>query len=278
MKIHVIDTGFFKLDGGAMFGVVPKTLWSRHISSDENNLCNWAARCLLIENGSSLTLIDTGLGDKQSEKFFSHYYRNGDATLLSSIRKAGFAPEEITDVVLTHLHFDHAGGAVRYSDGKPVLTFPNARHWVSKGQWEWAIHPNAREKASFLSENLLPIQESGHLVFIDRGTSPFGDISFIHVDGHTEEMILPLIDCNGKKYLFAADLLPSSAHLPIAWVMGYDVRPLVTMDEKKQVLQKVSDEQITLIFEHDAGYEAATVRQGERGIEINTRGRLADYL
>ena len=278
MEIHVIDTGFFKLDGGAMFGVVPKVLWNKRIPADENNLCNWAARCLLIEDGARLILIDTGLGDKQSEKFFGYYYRSGEATLLKSIRNAGYHASDITDVILTHLHFDHVGGAVRYENGKPVLTFPNGHYWLSEGQWEWALNPNAREKASFLPENILPLQESGHLNFIENGSSPFENITFIHVDGHTEKMMLPLIEDRGRKYLFAADLIPSSAHVPIAWVMAYDVRPLVTMEEKKVVLEKVLDEQITLIFEHDASFEAASVKMGKKGIEIGESGRLLDFI
>lgn len=278
MNLHVIDTGFFKLDGGAMFGVVPKVLWSKHIAADENNLCNWAARCLLVEEGNRLILIDTGLGDKQSEKFFGYYFRSGEATLYSSILKAGFHPSDVTDVILTHLHFDHVGGAVRRDDDRLVLSFPNAQYWSNSDQWQWANHPNPREKASFLPENILPIQESGHLKFIEKGQSPFKHISFLHVNGHTEQMLLPLIDMNGKKFLFAADLFPSSVHSPIAWVMAYDVRPLLSMEEKKEVLDQVVEEDITLIFEHDATWEAATVKRGERGIIIETRGKLNEYL
>lgn len=278
MNLHVIDTGFFKLDGGAMFGVVPKVLWSKHIAADENNLCNWAARCLLVEEGNRLILIDTGLGDKQSEKFFGYYFRSGEATLYSSILKAGFHPSDVTDVILTHLHFDHVGGAVRRADDRLVLSFPNAQYWSNSDQWQWANHPNPREKASFLPENILPIQESGHLKFIEKGQSPFKHISFLHVNGHTEQMLLPLIDMNGKKFLFAADLFPSSVHIPIAWVMAYDVRPLLSMEEKKEVLDQVVEEDITLIFEHDATWEAATVKRGERGIIIDTRGKLNEYL
>lgn len=278
MNFHVIDTGFFKLDGGAMFGVVPKVLWSKQILADENNLCNWAARCLLIEDSGKLILVDTGLGDKQSEKFFSYYFRSGDATLFSSIRKAGFHPNEVTDVILTHLHFDHVGGAVKYEQDQLVLSFPNARYWTTRGQWDWATDPNPREKASFLSDNILPIQASGQLNFLEKGSSPFSDISFVHVDGHTEQMVLPLMTRGGRKYLYAADLVPSTAHLPIAWVMGYDVRPLQTMEEKDLILNKAVDEEIVLIFEHDANYEAALLKRGAKGVEIAERGRLADFL
>jgi glyoxylase-like metal-dependent hydrolase (beta-lactamase superfamily II) len=278
MNLHVIDTGFFKLDGGAMFGVVPKVLWGRHVRSDENNLCNWAARCLLIEDGERLILVDTGLGDKQSEKFFSYYFRSGDDSLIGSIEKVGFQPGDITDVLLTHLHFDHVGGAVRNTVGGPELTFPHARYWVSKGQWEWAVAPNPREKASFLPENLFPIRESGQLNFLEQGLSPFPNIELLHVDGHTEQMVLPLLTCAGKRYLFAADLIPSSAHLPLAWVMGYDVRPLITMEEKARILERAAEEEIVLIFEHDAAYEAATVKKGEKGIVLDRRGGLSEFL
>lgn len=278
MNLHIIDTGFFKLDGGAMFGVVPKSLWSRHVPADENNLCNWAARCLLIEDGDRLVLVDTGLGDKQSEKFFGYYFRNGDASLLDSIHKAGFSPADITDVVLTHLHFDHVGGAVKRVAGGFEPTFPNARYWSNAAHWQWATHPNPREKASFLSENILPLEASGQLKFIDEGNSPFTHISFLHVNGHTEQMMLPLINQGERKILFAADLLPSSAHIPLAWVMGYDVRPLLTMEEKQTILTRVLHEEIVIVFEHDATFEAGVLKQGERGVEIAERGLLSDFI
>lgn len=280
MKLKVVDTGFFKLDGGAMFGVVPKVLWSKKYESDQNNLCSWAARCLLIEDGDRLILVDTGLGNKQSEKFFSYYFLHGDASLESSIRLAGYAPEEVTDVVLTHLHFDHVGGAVSHNKDrtKHVLTFPNARYWSNEAHWQWAIHPNPREKPSFLKENLLPIQESGHLNFIEAGTSPFEHISFIQVNGHTEQMQLPLITIESQKVLFAADLIPSSVHLPLSWVMGYDVRPLISMEEKGHILQRAAKENWILMFEHDAVTEAALVEETERGVQIKCGGKLEDFL
>lgn len=280
MNLHVIDTGYFKLDGGAMFGVVPKTLWNKHNPADEKNLCSWAMRCLLVEDGDRLILIDTGLGDKQDDKFFGFYDLHGDATLLGSIQQAGFKPEDITDVILTHLHFDHVGGAVRYNSSKTLLspTFPNAIYWSNTSHWQWATHPNPREKASFLKENIQLLKESDQLQFIEEGSSPFDKIDFIHVDGHTEQMMLPLLNYNGQKILFAADLIPSSYHLPLPWVMSYDVRPLLSMEEKEVVLQKALQDNYILFFEHDPVYEAATVQQTEKGIKILERGHLTNFI
>ncbi len=278
MKINIIDTGYFKLDGGAMFGVVPKTLWNRHNPADEKNLCSWAMRCLLIEDADKLILIDTGLGDKQDEKFFSFYDLHGDATLLNSIKKAGFEPNDVTDVILTHLHFDHVGGAVQYDKNRNLRpTFPNATYWSNAAHWEWATNPNPREKASFLKENILPIQESGQLKFIDKDSSPFPNIDFIHVDGHTEQMMLPLITHGTQKIIYAADLIPSSFHLPLPWVMSYDVRPLISMNEKETVLKQAVEENFILLFEHDPRYEAATVEQTEKGIKILERGDFTNF-
>ena len=280
MKINIIDTGFFKLDGGAMFGVVPKTLWNRHNPANEKNLCNWAMRCLLVEDGDKLILIDTGLGDKQDEKFFGFYDLNGDATLLSSIRNKGYDAREVTDVILTHLHFDHVGGAVKYNSDRSLLvpTFPNATYWSNEDHWQWATNPNPREKASFLKENILPLQESGQLKFINNKTTPFENINFIHVDGHTEQMMLPVVSYQDKKIIYVADLLPSSFHIPLSWIMSYDVRPLLTMQEKEQVLKKAVDEKCILLFEHDPLYEAAVVEQTEKGIKISERGILASFI
>jgi glyoxylase-like metal-dependent hydrolase (beta-lactamase superfamily II) len=280
MNLHIIDTGFFKLDGGAMFGVVPKTLWNRHNPSDEKNLCSWAMRCLLIEDGDKLILVDTGLGDKQDEKFFGFYDLHGDAALQSSIRSKGFDLTDVTDVILTHLHFDHVGGAVKYNTDRSLLipTFPNATYWSNEAHWQWAIHPNPREKASFLKENILPIKESGQLRMIERSASPFKNIDFIHVDGHTEQMMLPVISYNNQKIIYAADLIPSSFHIPLPWVMSYDVRPLLTMQEKEQVLQNAVTEKHILLFEHDPLYEAAVVEQTEKGIKIRERGDLSIFI
>lgn len=280
MNIHIIDTGFFKLDGGAMFGVVPKSLWNKQNPADKKNLCSWAMRCLLIEDGEKLILIDTGMGDKQDAKFFGHYDLHGDATLISSIESKGYRAEEITDVILTHLHFDHVGGAVRFSnDGSRLLpTFPNATYWSNEAHWDWAINPNPREKASFLKENILPLQESGQLKFIQSGKTPFESIHFINVDGHTEQMMLPVISYRDHTIIYAADLLPSSFHIPLPWIMSYDMRPLQTMDEKQQVLGNAVKGNHILLFEHDPLYEAATVEQTEKGIRISERGPLIDFI
>jgi glyoxylase-like metal-dependent hydrolase (beta-lactamase superfamily II) len=280
MRVNIIDTGYFKLDGGAMFGVVPKTLWNKHNPADEKNLCSWAMRCLLIEDGNKLILIDTGMGTKQDAKFFGHYDLHGDATLLSSIKEKGYAPEDITDVLLTHLHFDHVGGAVGYNSdySKLIPTFSNATYWSNEAHWQWAIEPNPREKASFLKENILPLQESGQLQFIEKGSSPIPSIDFIHVDGHTEQMMLPVIHYQDKKIIYAADLFPSSFHVPIPWIMSYDMRPLITMEEKIQVLQMAVNEDCILLFEHDPTYEAAVVEQTDKGIRIKHRGTLSEFI
>lgn len=280
MKIHIIDTGFFKLDGGAMFGVVPKVLWNKHNPADEKNLCSWAMRCLLIEDGEKLILVDTGMGNKQDDKFFGYYDLHGEATLHSSIAEKGFSPADITDVFLTHLHFDHVGGAVQFSrDGSRLEpTFANATYWSNEAHWQWATNPNPREKASFLKENILPLQESGQLRFIANGQSPFAGLSFIHVDGHTEQMMLPVIQYKNQKIIYCADLFPSSYHIPLPWVMSYDMRPLQTMEEKQSVLQQAVDEQCILLFEHDPVYEAALVENTEKGVRLRERGALRDFI
>lgn len=281
MKLHAIDTGLFKLDGGAMFGVVPKTIWQKLNPADENNMCTWAMRCLLIEDGKRLILVDTGIGDKQDAKFFSHYYLHDDGSLLKSIGKAGFSAVDVTDVVLTHLHFDHVGGAVRGAadNGKPELTFPNARHWSTPAHWQWAVQPNSREKASFLAENILPIEQSGQLDFIRPGQpSPWPNIDFIFVNGHTEAMLLPRIQYRSQTIVYMADLIPSAWHVPIPYVMGYDVRPLLTMEEKEKILGEAADNQWLLVFEHDAATEAATVARTEKGVRIDRKGKLTDWL
>jgi glyoxylase-like metal-dependent hydrolase (beta-lactamase superfamily II) len=280
MKLNIIETGYFKLDGGAMFGVVPKTLWNKHNPADENNRCTWAMRCLLVEDEGKLILIDTGLGDKQDPKFFSHYDLHGAASLFSSIAKCGYRPEDITDVILTHLHFDHAGGAVIYNPDRTKLlpTFPNAIYWTNESHWNWAVNPNPREKASFFKENIIPLQESGNLRFIEKVNSPFSCIDFIHVDGHTEQMMLPVIRYNNRKIIYAADLIPSSFHIALPWVMGYDVRPLLTMQEKERVLKTSIEENCILLFEHDPFYEAAVLEQTEKGIVIRERGALSSFI
>jgi len=274
MKIHVIETGLFKLDGGAMFGVVPKTLWQKTNPADENNMCTWALRCLLIEDGKRLMLIDTGIGDKQSEKFFSHYHLQGNDTLIGSIRKAGFHEDDITDVMLTHLHFDHCGGAIAWNtqkDGyRPV--FKHAIYWSNASHWQWATIPNAREKASFLAENILPIQESGQLKFVERTGSfsreVFPNIDLLFVDGHTDSMMIPHIKYKGKTIVFMADLLPSVGHIPLPYVMGYDTRPLITLEEKGSFLDTAATENYVLFLEHDSVNECCTLQHTEKGVRL----------
>ncbi|MBL3657245.1 MBL fold metallo-hydrolase [Fulvivirga sediminis] len=280
MKLHIINTGFFKLDGGAMFGVVPKTLWQRTNPADENNLCNWAMRCLLIEDGDRLILIDNGIGDKQDAKFFSHYYLNGDASLDSSLKAAGFNHSDITDMFLTHLHFDHCGGGVKYnSGGKPELVFPNAKYWTNKDHWEWATKPNAREKASFLKENLMPMEESGHLDFVDlNNTSQFPQFEVLTADGHTDKQMIPKINYKGKTIVFAADLLPSIGHIPLPYVMGYDTRPLLTLTEKEAFLNEAADKEYIIFMEHDPINECCTVKHTEKGVRLDKTFSLNEIL
>src|SRR5579872_2651171 len=276
MNLYTIDTGFFKLDGGAMFGVVPKSIWNKTNPADENNLCTWALRCLLVEDGNRLILIDTGIGNKQDDRFFSHYYLHGDATLDSSLAKHGFSKDDITDVFLTHLHFDHVGGAVIRDGESLVPAFKNATYWSNPKHWDWATNPNEHEKASFLKENILPIQESGQLKFVETGeqiqfTRNF-DIRF--VSGHTESMMLPLIGYKGRKLLYMADLLPSVGHLPIPYVMAYDMFPLTTLNEKKIFLKEALENEYILYFEHDPVNECCTLQQTEKGIRMKETFRL----
>ena len=276
MNLHTIDTGFFKLDGGAMFGVVPKSIWQKTNPADVNNMCTWAMRCLLVEDGARLILIDTGIGDKQSEKFFSHYYLHGDDTLQKSLAAKGFTPDDVTDVFLTHLHFDHVGGAVKRVGDKLMPAFKNAIYWSNERHWDWAINPNERERASFLSENILPISESGQLKFIDvNGSTNFMngfDVRF--VSGHTEAMMLPLIKYKGRQILYMADLLPSTGHLPIPYVMAYDMFPLTTMAERKLFFKEAAEKDYVLYLEHDAVTECCTVHQTEKGINVNQTFKL----
>ena len=277
MKITPISTGFFKLDGGAMFGVVPKSMWNKLNPADDNNLCNWALRCLLIEEGKQLVLIDTGMGAKQDEKFFSHYHLSGTQDLIGSIRKAGYHEDQITDVVHTHLHFDHCGGSVvRKGDGF-ALTFPNAKYWVDEKHWAWAINPNAREKASFLKENLLPMQELGALQFLPQdGTSPWSWMQLFHCYGHTEAMALPVIQSEKGKLVFVADLFPSVHHVPLPYIMGYDMRPLETLADKGRFYKRALAEDWTLFFEHDATNECAKLIETERGIKVGDMFSLSE--
>ena len=271
MNVYSLNTGYFKLDGGAMFGVVPKSLWSRTNPADESNMCRWAMRSLLIEQGDRLILVDTGIGDKQSDKFFSYYYLHGEDDLEKNLNALGFSHTDITDVLLTHLHFDHVGGAVKRNiNGILEPAFPNAHYWSNERHWNWAVQPNAREKASFLKENMLPLQESGQLKFINAAENEHQvstDLGFdvLLVHGHTESQMLPLIEKDGQQILFAADLLPSVGHIPLPYVLGYDTRPLLTLDEKKRILDKVADQDILLFLEHDPDNECARLTQSERG-------------
>ncbi len=302
MKLYSIETEYFKLDGGAMFGVVPKSIWNKLNPADENNLCNWAMRCFLIEDGNKLILIDNGVGNKQDAKFFGHYYLHGEHTLDSSLKKAGFSKDDITDVILTHLHFDHCGGSIDRVDDKLVPAFKNATYWSNKQHWESATNPNDREKASFLKENILPIQESGQLKFIEHPlerlkekakkidgitsieipkkfkfeTKFSENISLLFVNGHTAAMMLPKINYNSKTIVYMADLLPSVYHIPMPYVMGYDMFPLTTMNEKKSFLTEALKNDYILFFEHDPVNECCNLHQTERGIRQKETFRLKD--
>lgn len=276
MLLYTIETGKFKLDGGAMFGVVPKSIWQKLNPPDENNMCTWSMRCLLVQEGDRLVLIDTGIGNKQDAKFYSHYYLHGDDSLDKSLAAAGLTRSDITDVFLTHLHFDHCGGAIERQGDKLQPAFPRAQYWSNALHWDWAVKPNDREKASFLKENILPLQESGQLQFIQRSGNkdpyPLEEQAFLpgfsvrFVDGHTNAMMLPQIQYKGRTIVYMADLLPSAAHIPIPYVMAYDMFPLTTLSEKKSFLQEALDGDYILYFEHDAAHECCTLQQTEKGI------------
>lgn len=265
MKIHSIDAGLFKLDGGAMFGVVPKTMWSKLNPPDANNLCTWAMRCMLIERDKKLILIDTGMGHKQDEKFRSHFHPHGNGNLVNSIQAKGYSIDDVTDVILTHLHFDHCGGAIVRENDKLLPQFKNARYWSHETHWDWALTPNDREKASFLKENILPIQENGQLSFLEEDSFKNWGIEFDFAYGHTEAMAIPYIDYNGKTIVFAADLMPSSYHIPMPYVMAYDIRPLETLSEREKLYQKVLDKNAFIFFEHDPVNELGSLKKNEQG-------------
>lgn len=303
MKLYSINTGYFKLDGGAMFGVVPKSIWNKLNPADENNMCSWALRCLLIEDEGRLILIDNGMGDKQDAKFFGHYYLHGHDTLDRSLAQHGFTKNDITDVFLTHLHFDHCGGSIIRHGEKLLPAFKNAVFWSNEAHWKWATEPNAREKASFLKENILPIQESGQLQFLNLGNespvvnkvqndvrvysthdsqltthdSPLSpNVSFYSVSGHTESMMLPKINYKGRTIVFMADLLPSAAHIPLPYVMAYDMFPLTTLNEKKLFLTEAQQNDFVLFFEHDPLNECCTLQMTEKGIRAGHFFKLAE--
>ncbi|MCW3112574.1 MAG: beta-lactamase [Segetibacter sp.] len=279
MKLYSINAGLFKLDGGAMFGVVPKSIWNKLNPADENNMCTWALRCLLIDTGQRRILVDTGMGDKQDPRFFSHYYLHGDDTLDGSLKKHGFTKDDITDVFHTHLHFDHCGGTIVREGEKLVPAFKNANLWSNENHWNWAIEPNDREKASFLKENLLPIKDSGKLQFaeVDEGNFLFDEnITLKFAYGHTQAMMLPVIKYKGRTVVYMADLLPSAAHLPLPYVMGYDMFPLKTLHEKKAFLQEALEKDYVLFFEHDAKTECCTVQMTDKGIRVKETFTLED--
>ena len=282
MNLYPINAGNFKLDGGAMFGVVPKSLWQKTNPSDSDNLIDLTARCMLIESGSRLILVDAGMGDKQSEKFFSYYKPWGDDSLVKSINSAGFSIDEITDVFLTHLHFDHCGGStVLNSNNISIPLFKNAKYWSNKNHWDWATNPNSREKASFLKENLIPIEESGQLCFLDvksPGFNHYDELGFdvLFVDGHTEKQMIPKVSYNGKEVVFMADLLPTAGHIPLPYIMGYDVRPLTTLEEKRSFLNLAAQEEYCLFMEHDANNEIITLKSTEKGVRFGGSFTLKD--
>ncbi|MEO5646844.1 MAG: MBL fold metallo-hydrolase [Chitinophagaceae bacterium] len=276
MKLYAIETGNFKLDGGAMFGVVPKSMWNKLNPADENNMCSWAMRCLLIEDGDKLILVDNGMGNKQDAKFFGHYYLHGDHSLENSLAKSGFGKDDITDVFLTHLHFDHCGGSIERDGEKLVTAFKNARYWSNEKHWNWAVNPNDREKASFLKENILPIKESGqlHIIPVVDGVGFAENISIRFMHGHTEAMMLPQIRYKDKTVVFLADLLPSVAHIPIPYIMAYDTRPLETLNEKKIFLKEAAENDFIFFFEHDHQHECCSLQLTEKGVRMKETFKL----
>lgn len=281
MKLYSINTGFFKLDGGAMFGVVPKSIWNKINPADENNMCSWALRCLLIQDEDRLILIDNGMGDKQDAKFFGHYYMHGDDTLDKSLANYGFTKDDITDVVLTHLHFDHCGGSIIRVGDNLVPAFKNATYWSNDRHWQWAVQPNDREKASFLKDNILPIASSGQLKMVQLQSEPaqsnpeelffhesgiIPSLKFLLANGHTDAMMLPVINYKNRTVVYMADLLPSVGHIPLPYVMAYDMFPLTTLSEKKRFLTNAQQKDYILFFEHDPLNECCTLQLTEKGI------------
>jgi len=280
MKVHSIHISNFKLDGGAMFGVVPKVLWKKQYPADENNLCNWALRCILVDTGERRILVDNGCGNKQDDKFFSHLYLCGGYGLDGALYRYGYTPEDITDMVLTHLHFDHCGGGVKFNPEKTgfELTFPNAKYWVSRQQWEWAMNPNRREAASYLKENMLPMEESGQLFFIEENRELYPGFSVRLFNGHTEGQIIPFIGYNNKTIVFTADLIPSTVHIPVSWIMGYDTRPLMVMEEKESFIKEAFENDYILFFEHDVFHECCNLKDTPKGIRVKDTFTLEEYF
>ncbi len=280
MKLYPIETGNLKLDGGAMFGVVPKVMWQKAYPADENNLCNWAMRCLLVVDGERKILIDNGIGNKQDEKWLKHYYLNGNDTLEASLAKVDVTPEDITDVVLTHMHFDHCGGSVKWNDDNTgyELAFPNATYWTSKKQYEWATNPNRREKASFLKENIGPIEASGKLKLIEDEGEFIPNIKFKLYNGHTDGQVIPHINVDGKTVVFMADLLPATAHIPMPWIMAYDTRPLLTLKDKERFFKEAVENNYILFFEHDLYNEACSLQDTPKGVRVDKSGRLDEFI
>ncbi len=279
MEIYKIETGNFMIDGGAMFGVVPKSLWEKQYPANEKNLCNFSMRALLIVGEDRKILIDTGVGNKQDETFFGYYYLNGSDSLKGSLKKTGNTADDITDVVLTHLHFDHCGGAVEYNEaGELTPAFKNARYWVSRQQWEWAVNPNHREKASFLKENFIPIKENGQLEIIDSDFELIPGLELRLFSGHTNGQIIPFIKYNDKTIVYVADLIPTSAHIPLSWICAFDTKPLIAMDEKEEFLEKALSNDYTLFFEHDINVECCSLKMTEKGIRVRETYKLKDFL
>ena len=282
MELYSINAGNFRLDGGAMFGVVPKSLWQKIIPADSNNTVSLCTRCLLIQNGNKLILIDTGMGDKQSEKFFGYYYLWGEDTLFDSMKKNGFHPDDVTDVFLTHLHFDHCGGGVTRSGESSFKTaFKNAKYWSNRGHWDWATNPNKRESPSFLKENILPIEESGQLHYLQKDGKSYltqSDLGFdvLFVDGHTEKQMIPIVSYKGQKIAFSADLIPTAGHIPLPYIMSYDVRPLVSMKEKELFLNFCHENNVFLFFEHDAFVELCSLKKTNNGVRLNEKLTVLD--
>ncbi len=280
MKLYPIETGNLKLDGGAMFGVVPKVMWQKAYPADENNLCNWSMRCLLVVDGERKILIDNGIGNKQDEKWLKHYYLNGNDTLEASLAKVGEMPENITDVILTHMHFDHCGGSVKWNENNTgfELAFPNATYWTSKKQYDWAVNPNRREKASFLKENISPIKESGKLKLIEDEGEFIPNITLKLYNGHTDGQVIPHININGKTVVFMADLLPATAHIPMPWIMAYDTRPLMTLKDKERFFSDALENNYILFFEHDIYNEACTLKDTPKGARVEKAGKLIEFI